>query len=148
MRKYLIGCDDAAVELKDAFIGVLKEAGIEVCDMGVKNKDDKTYYPNVAKALCEKIIADGYKDRGILICGTGIGMSISANKFKGIRAAICNDAYSGERSVLSNDANVFCFGQRVVGVELAKKILREIISLEYKDGPSTPKINAIKDLEK
>lgn len=147
MKKYIIGCDCAAVELKDKLKNLLEENNIEVEDIGVKDRKDTTYYPDVAKILCDKIIKSNYEKRGILVCGTGIGMAISANKFNGIRAAVCHDAYSGERAVLSNDANVFCFGERVIGVESAKKILREIINLEFIDGTSTPKIEAINKLE-
>lgn len=147
MRKYIIGCDNAAVELKNTLKEVLENQGFEVEDVGVKDACDSTYYPNVAKMVCDKIKESNYEDRGVLICGTGIGMAISANKCKGIRAAVCHDQFSGERAVLSNDANVFCFGQRVIGAELAKKILKEIITLEFKDGPSTAKVEAIKKLE-
>lgn len=148
MREYIIGCDCAAVELKNTIKELLENEGIKVEDVGVKTVEDGTYYPNVAKTLCEKIQESDYEKRGILVCGTGIGMAISANKCKGIRAAVCHDQYSGERAVLSNNANAFCFGQRVIGPELAKKIVKEIISLEFKDGSSTPKVEAINALEK
>ena len=101
----------------------------------------------MAQKVCETIIESGYTKDGIIICGTGIGMAMTANKFKGIRAAVCHDNFSAERSRLSNDGNVLCMGARVIGPELAKKIVAEWISLTFVDGGSTPKVEAIKDIE-
>jgi ribose 5-phosphate isomerase B len=98
--------------------------------------------------VCNEIQDSNYEKDGILICGTGIGMAMSANKFKGIRAAVCHDNFSAERAKLSNDANVLCMGERVIGPELAKKITKEWLSLKFVDGSSTPKVNAIKEIEK
>ena len=95
--------------------------------------------------MCEAIIASNYEKRGVLVCGTGIGMCITANKFKGIRAAVGHDCFSAERSILSNDGNVLCFGERVIGKELAKKILGQWIG--FKDGSSTPKVQELRDIE-
>ncbi len=148
MRNIIIGCDNAAVDLKKALIAFLKEKGIEVEDVGCGNANDPTMYPTVAAHVCERIVASGYQIKGILVCGTGIGMAITANKFKGIRAAVGHDIYSAERSVLSNNCNVLCFGARVIGVELAKRILDAWIMLEFKDGASTPKVNNIIEIEK
>lgn len=146
-KTYVIGCDNAAVALKNLIRDYLKQKGLTVEDLGCDSPDDPTNYPSVAKRVCGKIIESGYEKRGVLICGTGIGMSITANKFKGIRAAVCHDAYSAERSVLSNNCNVLCMGARVIGPELAKKIVDEWIGLEFKDGRSTPKIAEIKAIE-
>jgi len=143
----VIGCDNAAVRMKNELINFLKEKGITIEDMGCNTTDDLTYYPGIAKRVCERIIESGYTKRGILLCGTGIGMAITANKFKGIRAAVCHDNYSAERSVLSNNGNVICMGARVIGTELAKKIVGEWITLEFKDGRSTPKVQEIIDIE-
>jgi len=143
----VIGCDNAAIDLKNALIDFLKKSNVIVEDEGCFSKEDSIYYPNVAEKVCEKIIDSGYKKKGVLVCGTGIGMSITANKFKGIRAAVCHDNYSAERSVLSNNCNVLCMGARVIGHELAKKILGEWIALTFKDGPSTPKIEEIARIE-
>ena len=145
---YVVGCDNAAVAMKNMIMELLKEKGIEVENAGCDTMEDKTNYPIIAKKVCEIIVESGYKKRGILVCGTGIGMTITANKFSGIRAALCHDIYSAERSVLSNDANVLCLGARVIGPELAKKIVNEWIMLEYKDGPSTPKIQDICEIER
>lgn len=143
----VIGCDDAAVDMKNQIIDLLKSKGISVQDVGVATSDDNTYYPLIAKRVCEEIIASGYSKDGILICGTGIGMAMTANKFKGIRAAVCHDNFSAERSRLSNDANVLCMGARVIGIELAKKVTSEWISLEYTEGRSSAKVKAIKDID-
>ena len=143
----VIGCDNAAVEMKNMVVKYLTEKGYHVENLGCDSPDDATNYPSVAKRVCKNIIDSGYNKRGILICGTGIGMAMSANKFRGIRAAVCHDAYSAERSVLSNDANVLCMGARVIGMELAKKIVEEWLPLEFKDGRSTPKVQEIRNLE-
>lgn len=144
----VIGCDNAAVSMKKMLTDFLEEKGIIVENMGCDSPDDPTNYPTIAKRVCEKIIESGYTKRGILVCGTGIGMSITANKFKGIRAAVCHENYSAERSVLSNNCNVLCMGERVIGHELAKKVVGEWITLEFKDGRSTPKVQEIIDIEK
>jgi ribose 5-phosphate isomerase B len=147
MNKIVIGCDNAAVALKNTVKDFLTEKGFEVEDVGCNSSEDPTYYPLVAEKVCSRIISDNYQGKGILICGTGIGMAMTANKFKGIRAAVCHDNYSAERSVLSNDANVLCMGARVIGNELAKKIVGEWITLKFKDGSSTPKVQAICEIE-
>ncbi len=147
MRKIVIGCDDAAIRLKDILIDVMKEKGYEVENVGCDSADDNIYYPYVAKKVCDKIIESNYEKRGVLICGTGLGMAMTANKFKGIRAGVCHDIFSAERLQLSNDGNVLCMGERVIGVELAKKILERWLELDFIDGPSTAKVNAIKELE-
>ena len=144
----VVGCDNAAVELKNTLIACLEEQGVTVEDEGCMDASDPTVYPLVAKRVCENIIRSGYAKRGVLVCGTGIGMCITANKFPGIRAAVGHDCFSAERSILSNNGNVLCFGARVIGPELAKKILREWITLEFQDGSSTPKVQAILDIER
>ena len=146
-RKVYIGCDNAAVALKHELTRFISGMGYTVVDAGVESADDETVYPDVARGVAEKIIQSEYKDYGVLVCGTGIGMAISANKFKGIRAAVCHDNFSAERARLSNDANVLCLGARVIGPELAKKIVEEWLSLEFVDGSSTPKVQAIQKLE-
>ena len=147
MRTIVIGCDNAAVPMKNMLIKFLESKGITVENSGCDSADDPTNYPTIAKRVCEKIIESGYEKRGILVCGTGIGMAMTANKFKGIRASVCHDNFSAERSVLSNNANVLCMGERVIGHELAKKIADEWITLEFKDGSSTPKVQEIIDIE-
>jgi len=143
----VIGCDNAAVDMKNTIMDFLKSKGFNVENVGVDSADDSTYYPYIAQRVCEKIIESGYEKNGILICGTGIGMAITANKFSGIRAAVCHDNYSAERAKLSNNANLLCLGARVIGPELAKKIVSEWTSLEFIDGSSTPKVNAIIEID-
>ena len=146
-RSIVIGCDNAAVDMKTEIISLLLSKDIIVEDVGVESASDDTLYPLVAKKVCEKVKDSDYTKDGILICGTGIGMAMTANKFKGIRAAVCHDNFSAERSRLSNDANVLCMGARVIGHELAKKIVKEWITLEFVDCSSTPKVNAIKEID-
>lgn len=143
----VIGCDNAAVPMKIMLIRFLESKGVTVENVGCDSAEDPTNYPTVAKRACEAIIASGYKKRGILVCGTGIGMCMTANKFKGIRAAVCHDNFSAERSILSNNGNVLCMGERVIGHELAKKVVGEWITLEFKEGPSSPKVQEIIGIE-
>ncbi|MDR0387523.1 MAG: ribose 5-phosphate isomerase B [Treponema sp.] len=148
MRDIVIGCDEAALNLKNTLKKLLQDMGFAVEDVGISHEEDKTAYPVVAARVCGKIIESAYKKRGVLICGTGIGMCMSANKFKGIRAAVCHDIFSARRSILSNKGNVACFGERVIGSELAKAILAEWVGLEFQEGPSSPKVAEILNLEK
>jgi len=148
LKSIVIGCDNAAVELKNILIGVLKEEGRTFENVGVDSPEDQTEYPVIAQRVADKIIASNYELEGILICGTGIGMAITANKFPGIYAAVCHDNYSAERARLSNNSNVCCMGARIIGPELAKKILREWLSLEFKGGRSLSKVEKINAIEK
>ncbi len=148
MKTIVVGCDNAAVNLKNILIKHMEDQGITVENMGCDTPEDPTYYPLIAKKVCDNIIESNYTKEGLLICGTGIGMAMTANKFKGIRAAVCHDVFSAERAKLSNDANVICLGERVIGSELAKKLLDEWLGLTFKDGSSTPKVQAIIEIEK
>jgi ribose 5-phosphate isomerase B len=147
-KTIVIGCDNAAVNMKNIIKDFVKSLGFTVEDAGCFSSEDPTVYPLIAKKVCNEIQDSNYEKDGILICGTGIGMAMSANKFKGIRAAVCHDNFSAERAKLSNDANVLCMGERVIGPELAKKITKEWLSLKFVDGSSMPKVNAIKEIEK
>ena len=135
-----IGCDNAGYALKEAVLSVVRDLSLEYVDIGVDSAVDETYYPLIAEKLCKAMLASQKTTQGILLCGTGIGMAMTANKFEGIYAAVCHDSYSAERARLSNDGNVLCMGARVVGSELAKKIAREWLTLTFKDGSSTPKV--------
>ncbi len=137
--KLAIGCDEAGFYLKEEVKKHLEKAGHEIVDVGVYNTDP-AMYPDVAAAVAGKVL-DKEVTRGILICGTGIGMAMTANKFHGIRAAVCHDSFSTERSIKSNNAHIMCMGARVIGSELAKQLVDMWISYEYVDGPSTPKID-------
>jgi ribose 5-phosphate isomerase B len=147
MKTVVIGCDNAAVTLKKEIVQVLEE--IQVCyeDIGVFSEKDLELYPNIGERVCQRIIESGYQKRGILLCGTGIGMAITANKFPGIYAAVCHDIYSTQRACLSNDTNVMTMGARVIGAELAKVLVREWLLLEFKPGSSSPKLKRIKRIE-
>ena len=147
-NQLVMGCDDAALQFKNDLMKFLKTKGYEIEDVGIFSPDDATLYPHVAEKAC-KIIADsGFQKRGILVCGTGIGMAMSANKCPGIRAAQVHDAFSAERAALSNDAHVITMGARIIGIELAKKLVMEWLPLEFVPGPSSPKVAAIMDLGK
>lgn len=147
MKTFVIGCDNAAVSLKNTLKQFVVAQGYEVEDVGCFTAQDSIYYPYVAEKVCKRIIDSDYEKQGILVCGTGLGMAMTANKFMGIRAGVCHDIFSAERLALSNNGNVICFGERIIGPELAKKCLKEFIDLKYKDGPSTPKVNAITEIE-
>ena len=147
MKHIYIGCDSLAYGLKQEIIKFLDANGGPHTDVGEYSPDSKEMNPVVAQRVCEKIIESGYTAEGILLCGTGIGMSISANKFPGIYAAVCHDPYSAERARLSNNTNVITMGARIVGAELAKKILKEWLSQEFVPGSSTPKVEKIKEFE-
>ena len=146
MNSIVIGCDSLAIGLRDFVAGVLTRCGIEVESVN-DALGEGVDYPVVAEAVCERIIESGHKKRGVLMCGTGIGMAMTANKFRGIRAAVCHDIYSAERSILSNQSNVLCLGARVVGLGLAERIVEEWISLEFIPGPSSVKVREMQAIE-
>ena len=126
-----IGADNAGVDLKNALRRKLEDdPRVDVRDFGVGNAEDATAYPHVGLAVAEAV-ARGEARRGLLVCGTGIGMAISANKVPGIRATVAHDAYSVERSVLSNDCQIITFGARVIAPELAAKLVDEWLSHEF-----------------
>lgn len=139
--KIAIGSDEAGYGLKCQLAEHLRGVGVDVEDMGCYSTDP-VLYPDVAEKVCAKITS-GEADRGVLVCGTGIGMAITANKIPGIRAAVGHDSYSVERMVLSNNAQVITFGARIVSYVYASRMLDEWLSLEFKDGPSTPKVAEI-----
>lgn len=147
MKEIVIGCDNAAVNLKNEIKKLLESLNVSYEDVGVDSESDNELYPNIAAIAVNKIIESGYTKRGILLCGTGIGMAISANKFRGIYAAVCHDIYSSERAILSNDTNVMTMGARVIGTELAKSLVKEWLNNEFKPGSSTPKVEKIKEIE-
>lgn len=140
--KIAIGCDEAACELKDTIRGALSALGHEMLDFGT-HANQPVLYPDIAVAVAESI-ARGEAERGLLFCGTGIGMAISANKVPGIRAAQAHDTYSAERAALSNNAHIITIGARVVGTELARAIVLAFLAAKYESSPrSQPKIDAL-----
>ncbi|MCA0438622.1 MAG: ribose-5-phosphate isomerase [Austwickia sp.] len=146
--RLVVGCDDAGVDYKEAIKTDLEadpRVG-SVVDVGV-GRDEHTAYPHVAVEAA-RMVADGRADRAILICGTGLGVAISANKVPGIRAVTAHDSFSVERSVLSNDAQVLCMGQRVIGIELARRLASEWLGYEFDDASaSAEKVAAIASYE-
>ncbi len=146
--RIVVGSDDAGLRLKDALKQDLEadERVAEVLDVGVTDDED-TAYPHVAVEAGRRIVA-GDADRALLVCGTGLGVAISANKVPGIRAVTAHDSYSVERSVLSNDAQVLCMGERVVGVELARKLAKEWLDHVFDPSSSSAqKVAAISSYE-
>lgn len=129
MKRIVIANDHAAVNMKFKIKDYLEEKGYSVINVGVDNAEPVDY-PDYAYKACEKIV-NREVDFGILICGTGIGMSIAANKIKGIRACACSEALSARLTREHNDANVICFGERVIGIETAKEIVNAFIDAEF-----------------
>ena len=146
--RIVVGADDAGVQYKDILKADLERDGrvVEVIDVGV-SADENTAYPHVAVEAA-RMIANGQADRALLVCGTGLGVAISANKVPGIRAVTAHDSFSVERSVLSNDAQVLCFGQRVVGIELARRLAKEWLGYVFDpESSSASKVAAIGEYE-
>lgn len=127
-----IGCDHAGVKFKEQIKDFIKSMGHEVEDFGTYTTD-RVDYPDIAKEVCNGVIS-GSCEKGILICGTGIGMSMAANKIKGIRAALCSDTYSARMTREHNDANVMALGARVIGIDLACDIVKAFLTAEYAGG--------------
>lgn len=145
-----IGCDEAGHTYKETLKADLESSSLvsSVIDVGVNENTDKTAYPHLAVAACQKVL-DGEADRALLVCGTGLGVAISANKVPGIRAVTAHDSFSVERAIMSNDAQVLCMGQRVVGVELARRLAKEWLGYRFDpQSGSADKVNAIKQYEK
>lgn len=143
--KIVIGCDEAAYDLKEELKRYLEKKGHFVKDIGVYDKAP-SLYADTAEKLCKEIIV-GNCERGLLLCGTGIGMAITANKIPGIRAAVAHDIFSLERMILSNDCQVLCMGARVIALQSAELLLDNWLSLKFKNGPSTKKIERIMQIE-
>ncbi len=130
--KFYIATDHAGVELKDWTVKYLKEKGIAVKDLGPYSKD-RVDYPDFANKVCEAVLGDS-DAQGILICGSGIGMSMAANRHKGIRAALCHDAYTATVARGHNDANILCFGERIVGKGVAASIIDAWLASSFEGG--------------
>lgn len=146
--RVIVGADDAGFQYKEALKADLKADPrvSEVIDVGV-DAQSHTPYPTVAIAAAEKVRA-GEADRALLVCGTGLGVAIAANKVPGIRAATAHDSYSVERSVLSNNAQILTFGQRVVGLELARRLAKEWLGYEFDEtSHSAAKVAVIEEYE-
>jgi len=144
--KIVVGSDHFGYPLKEDLKDYLQELGHEPVDLGCQNPDEPVDYPDIAMAVAEEI-ARGTYERGILICGTGIGMAIVANKIPGVRAACCHDPYSAERARKSNDAQVITMGSQVIGLALGRQILDHWLASEFAGGRSTSKVEKIKRLD-
>lgn len=145
-----MGADDAGCTYKNKIKADLEAHPLvsKVIDVGVNETSDKTAYPHPAVDAA-KLIQEGKADRALLICGTGLGVAISANKVPGIRAVTAHDSFSVERAVLSNDAQVLCMGERVVGIELARRLAKEWVGYRFDKGSaSAKKVEAIMEHEK
>ena len=139
--KITIGSDHAGYSLKLKVIEHLKERGVEVIDVGT-DSDASCDYPTFAHAVC-KNVQDGVTQLGILVCGTGIGMSMVANKHRGIRAAACSDTFSARLTRAHNDANILCFGERVVGPGLAFDLVDNFIDTDFEGGKHKRRVDLI-----
>jgi ribose 5-phosphate isomerase B len=144
--KVAIGSDEAGYQLKEQIKKLLEEKGCAVKDFG-PHDEAAVLYPDYAVIVAESI-RKGECERGVLVCGTGIGMAITANKVPGIRAAVCHDVYSAERARKSNNAQIICLGARVVGSELAKMLVGVWLNSDFAGGASVQKVERIQYYEK
>lgn len=141
--KLAFGCDPNATELKQALMATATELGHDVVDLG----SDDPIYANVASDVAHAVV-NGEADRGVVVCGTGIGVSIAANKVKGAYCALLSDPYSAQRATLSNNANMIAMGQQVIGIETAKVLLTEYLAHTFDpNSRSAPKVARIVELE-
>ncbi|TDC79084.1 ribose-5-phosphate isomerase [Streptomyces hainanensis] len=148
MLRIAVGADGAGYDYKEALKADLAadERVVEVVDVGIA-PGQGTDYPHVAVDAA-RLVAEGRVDRALLVCGTGLGVAIAANKVPGVRAVTAHDSFSVERSVLSNDAQVLCLGQRVIGLELARRLAREWLAYTFDpDSASAAKVEAIRSYE-
>jgi ribose 5-phosphate isomerase B len=141
-----VGADEAGFELKSAIVRYLREAGYEVADYGASGPTP-VLYPDIALEVAQAV-ADGRHERAILVCGTGIGMAITANKVPGVRAAVCHDPYSAERSRKSNDCQVMTLGSRIVAPELAMLLVQTWLTSEFEGGRSLPNVDRIAEIDR
>ena len=142
--KVAVGCDHGGFEVKKSIGHVLESMGHEVVNHGC-DSDESVNYPDFAKTVCVAV-EDGSVDRGILICGTGIGMSMAANRFRAIRAALCHEQFTAAMSREHNDANVLCLGARVVGPGLIQEIVRTWMTTEFAGGRHQTRIQMFSDI--
>ena len=143
--KLAIGNDHVAIEMKNEIKEYLEGKGIEIVDMGT-NTPGSFHYP-ISGYKVAKLVASGEVDGGILICGTGVGISLAANKVKGIRAAVCSEPFTARLSKQHNNSNIICFGARVVGAGLAKMIVDSLLEAEFEGGRHQTSVNMIMEIE-
>lgn len=140
-----IGNDHAAVEMKEQIVAFLEELGHEVVNYGT-DTNDSCDYPVYGEKVGRAVV-DGDVECGILICGTGVGISIAANKVKGVRAVVCSEPYSAKLSKQHNNTNILAFGARVIGIELAKMIVEEWLNTEFEGDRHQRRVDMISDIE-
>lgn len=140
-----IGNDHAAVEMKNEVVAYLEEKGYEVVNYGT-NTVESCNYPEYGERVGRAVV-DGEVDLGILICGTGVGISLAANKVKGVRAVVCSEPYSARLSRQHNNTNVLAFGARVIGIEMAKMIIDEWLNAEFMGGRHQTRVDMIMAIE-
>ena len=143
--KIAIGNDHTAVEMKNAVMEHLLERGFEVLNLGT-DSTDACDYPEYGEKVGRAVV-DGEADLGIAICGTGVGISLAANKVKGIRACVCSEPYTAKLSRMHNDSNVLAFGARVIGAELAKMIVDEWLDAEFMSGKHQRRVDMLTEIE-
>lgn len=141
-----IGCDHGGFDLKCMVIDFLKGEGIEFEDIGCFDKNSVDY-PDIAKITCDKVVS-GECESGILICGTGIGISIAANKINGIRAALCHSEYDAKMTRMHNNSNVLCMGGRTTGPEIAFAMVKNFLNTKFEGGRHATRVEKIMALEK
>jgi ribose 5-phosphate isomerase B len=139
--KFYIACDHAGFDIKESVIEIIENLGNEVVDLGTNSKE-RVDYPDFAHKLSEAVLNDE-GTQGVLICGTGIGMSISANKHEGIRAALCHDAYTATMARAHNDANILCFGERVIGLGVVSSIIKAWCITPFEGGRHANRVKKI-----
>lgn len=144
--KIAVDCDDAGIELKRIVVEHLRSLGAEVEDLNLLDRK-KVDYPDIGYNLAQRV-AEGDFNRGVLICGTGLGMAMIANKVDGIYAGVCHDVYSAERLRKSNDAQIITMGARVIGPESAKTVLSAWLNSEFEPQRSGPKVKRMRELER
>ncbi len=143
--KFYVATDHAGIDLKDLTVEMLRAKGHDVEDLGPFSKE-RVDYPDYAVKVCESVLKDKAA-HGILICGSGIGMSMSANRFSGIRAALCHDAYTASMARAHNDANVLCYGERVVGPGVAESIIDAWITGAFEGGRHCGRVEKIEAIQ-
>lgn len=143
--KLAIGNDHVAVEMKKEIMAHLEAKGVEVVDVGT-NSTESFHYP-ISGYKVARLVADGKVDGGILICGTGVGISLAANKVKGIRACVCSEPYTAKLSKMHNNSNIIAFGARVIGIETAKMIVDEWVGAEFEGGRHATRVDMLTEIE-
>lgn len=142
-----VGADHAGYRYKEMLAELLRELGHEVLDLGT-NSAESVDYPDYARAVAEAV-AGGRAERGLLVCGSAVGVSVAANKVPGVRAGVCHDCYSAAQGVEHDDMNVLCLGERIIGVELARALLRAFMAAEFTGAPRhRRRLEKVRDIER